>query len=53
MPTGNQEPQPQDPTSQRERYIMRRTRVQGREARFGIGDVEAGTKKGKRPPNSN
>ena len=40
-PTSNQQPQPQDPTltPQRDRYIMRRTTVQGQEAR---GRIEEG-----------
>ena len=41
-PTGNQHPQPQDPTLKRECRIMRRTRAQGREARGGIGVEEEG-----------
>ena len=38
-PTSNQQPQPQDPTPQRGRRIMGRTRVQRREAR---GRIEEG-----------
>ena len=34
----NQKPQPQEPTSQRDRRIMLRTRAQGKEARGRIGE---------------
>ena len=51
-PTNNQQPQPQDPTPQLDRHIMRRTRAQGREpwGRNGEGGGEA--KKRKKPQKS-
>ena len=48
-PTSNQQPQPQDPTSQRERRIMRRVRAQGRQARDRIGEGGGEAKKRKQP----
>ena len=38
--TGNQQPQPQNPTPQRDRRIVQRTRARGREARDRIGRAE-------------
>ena len=47
-PTGNQYPQLQDPTPQRKRRIMRKTRAQGRQARGGIGEEGREAKKRKK-----
>ena len=46
-PTSNQQPQPQDPTPQRDRRTMPRTRAQGQEAggRFGEDGGEAKERK--------
>ena len=50
MPTDNQQPHPQDPTPQRERGIIKRTRAQGREAKGGIRERGRGAKKRKKVP---
>ena len=49
MPTGNRQPQPQDPTPQRDCIIKRRTTVQGREVRNGAEVGEEGSKQHKKP----
>ena len=49
MPTGNGQPQPQDPTPQRDRIIKRGTTVQGREVRNGAEVSEEGPKQNKKP----
>ena len=51
MPMNNQQPQLQDPTPQRDRRIMLRTRVQGRETWDRIGESEGGAKKRTKPDN--
>ena len=53
-PTGDQQSQPQDPGPQRERRIMRRTRVERRGTSGGIGDEreEREAKKYKNSPKS-
>ena len=47
-PTSNQQPQPQDPTPQRDRRIMLKNRAQGREARYRIGEGGGEAKKRKK-----
>ena len=47
-PTSNQKPQPQHPMPHRDRRVMRRTRVQGREARGMIGEGGGEAKKRKK-----
>ena len=47
-PTSSQQPQPQNPTSQRDRCIMRRTKVQGRQARDRTGEGGGEAKKRKK-----
>ena len=49
MPTGNRQPQPQDPKSQRDRSIKRRTTVHGREVRIWAEVGEEGSKQHKKP----
>ena len=51
-PTSNQQSQPQDPTPQRDRRIMRRTRAQEREVRYRIGERGEGVKRRKKPHKS-
>ena len=51
-PTSNQQPQPQDPTPQRDRRIMCRTRAQGREAGDVTGEGGGKAKKRKKPQKS-
>ena len=46
--TSKQQLQPQDPTSQQNRRIMRRARAEGREAREGIGEGKGEAKKRKK-----
>ena len=51
--TSNQQPQPQDPTPQRDRRIMRRARAQGREVSDRTaGEGGGGAKKRKKSHNS-
>ena len=51
-PTSNQQPQSQDPTSQRDRRIMRRARAWGREGRDRIGEDGGEATKRKKPQKS-
>ena len=51
-PTSDQRPQSQDPTPQRDRCIMRRTRAQRRKVRDRIGESGGGAKKRKKPQKS-
>ena len=50
--TSDQQPQPQDPTPQRDHRIMLRTRAQGREAGDRVGEGGGEAKKRKKPHNS-
>ena len=51
-PTGNQQPQLQDPTPQRDGRIMWSVRAQGQEVRDRINEGARGVKKRKRPQKS-
>ena len=51
-PTSNRQPQPQDPTSRRDRCIMLKIRAQGREARDRIGEGSGEAKKRRKPQKS-
>ena len=49
-PTSNLQPQLQDPTPQRDRYIMLMTRAYGRDARDRIGDGQSTDEEAQKTP---